>query len=72
MKCIFIYNEIRILAGRWGSVDSVDSQSIVKEDGSELNNVIRNQVERIESSGWRLPPPPITPSRSNSFYNQNM
>lgn len=64
-----------ISAGRWGSVDSVDSHSVVKEDASDvqsINNVIRNQVERIESSGWRLPPPPITPSRSNSFYNQNM
>ncbi|XP_060860512.1 unconventional myosin-XV isoform X5 [Metopolophium dirhodum] len=62
------------LAGRWGSVDSVDSQSVVKEDASDVqpNHMIRNQVERIESSGWRLPPPPITPSRSNSFYNQNM
>ncbi|XP_050539166.1 unconventional myosin-XV isoform X10 [Daktulosphaira vitifoliae] len=62
------------LAGRWGSVDSVDSNSLVKEDASDMqsNNVIRSQVERIENSGWRLPPPPITPSRSNSFYNQNM
>lgn len=67
-----MFRRIRFSAGRWGSADSVDSpHGVAKEDGSDVNNVIRSQVDRIESSGWRLPPPPITPSRSNSFYSPN-
>ncbi|XP_014277405.1 unconventional myosin-XV isoform X2 [Halyomorpha halys] len=58
------------LAGRWGSIDSVDSRA--KEDRPDVTqNTIRTQEK---SSGWRPPPPPVaphplTPSRTSSLYS---
>ncbi|XP_026679337.1 uncharacterized protein LOC103509128, partial [Diaphorina citri] len=52
------------LAGRWGSMDSVDSRgaggAVVKEDRSDVQttNIVRSQVEKV----WRgAPPPPVVP-----------
>ncbi|XP_039291022.1 unconventional myosin-XV [Nilaparvata lugens] len=73
------------LAGRWGSVDSVDARGVTKEDRTEVQqtNIVRSQlqVDRMEknspSPGWRPPPPPVTPhqmtppSRSSSFYSHS-
>ncbi|XP_075232051.1 unconventional myosin 10A isoform X3 [Lycorma delicatula] len=74
------------LAGRWGSIDSVDGRGVTKEERSDVQqtNILRSQlqVERMEKgpspgSGWRPPPPPVTPhplttpSRSSSFYSHS-
>ncbi|CAH0384305.1 unnamed protein product [Bemisia tabaci] len=73
------------LAGRWGSVDSVDARNGVKE---EHPSIVRSQVEKMEKTspgqGWQKPPPPVipqnqqmhsphthAPSRSSSFYSHN-
>uniref|UniRef100_A0A8D9AYW5 Unconventional myosin-XV n=1 Tax=Cacopsylla melanoneura TaxID=428564 RepID=A0A8D9AYW5_9HEMI len=75
------------LAGRWGSMDSVDSRgaAVVKEERSEVQqtNIVRSQAEKV----WRgAPPPPVVPhqmingppgappnppSRSSSFYDSH-
>lgn len=73
------------LAGRWGSMDSVDTRAVVKEDRSDVQatNIVRSQVDKV----WRgAPPPPVVPgglnpspgapthnppSRSSSFYDSH-
>lgn len=37
------------IAGRWGSVDSVDSRAMSKDDRSDIQptNIMRNQVSKI-------------------------
>ncbi|KAG8264185.1 Belongs to the TRAFAC class myosin-kinesin ATPase super [Homalodisca vitripennis] len=70
------------LAGRWGSVESVEPRAVTKEDRSDVQqtNIVRSQVERMDKtpvSGVRPPPPPVTPhqhpppSRSSSFYSHS-
>lgn len=60
------------LAGRWGSIDSVDTRGTTKEDRPDGPQPSVRTQEKV--SGWRPPPPPVaphplTPSRSNSLYS---
>lgn len=67
------YRWFLLLAGRWGSVDSVDqvTRAVVKEERPDLqtSNIVRSQVERMEKTSptspstaqntqWRPNPPP--------------
>ncbi|XP_054281634.1 unconventional myosin-XV-like isoform X2 [Macrosteles quadrilineatus] len=62
------------LAGRWGSVESVEPRAVIKEERLEIQQT--NIVEKSTSMGGvRPPPPPVTPlappSRSSSFYSHS-
>ncbi|KAJ1528092.1 hypothetical protein ONE63_008008 [Megalurothrips usitatus] len=61
------------LAGRWGSVDSVDAVARNAPKEEQPTSIVRSQVERMEKpgagsantsmTGWKPapPPPPVTP-----------
>lgn len=52
------YNNFCSPAGRWGSVDSVDSRALSKDDRSDIQptNIMRNQVSKMASvkNGGRI------------------
>ncbi|BES99216.1 MyTH4 domain [Nesidiocoris tenuis] len=63
------------LAGRWGSIDSVDNRAVSREERVEVpQNNVRPQGDKAPA--WRPPPPPVaphplTPSRSSSLYSHS-
>uniref|UniRef100_A0A0K8SUT5 Unconventional myosin-XV n=1 Tax=Lygus hesperus TaxID=30085 RepID=A0A0K8SUT5_LYGHE len=62
------------LAGRWGSIDSVDTRTITQERVEVPQNNVRPQGDKAPA--WRPPPPPVaphplTPSRTSSLYSHN-
>ncbi|XP_073998346.1 unconventional myosin 10A isoform X4 [Rhodnius prolixus] len=64
------------LAGRWGSIDSVDTRTTTKEERNEVSTSnIRGPVDKA-APNWRPPPPPVaphplTPSRTSSLYGHS-
>ncbi|XP_014248612.2 unconventional myosin-XV isoform X2 [Cimex lectularius] len=62
------------LAGRWGSIDSVDTRTATKDDRNVQASEGRPQVDKAPT--WRPPPPPVaphplTPSRTSSLYSHS-